>query len=133
MSLALRAHAGDEPRFRAIAAQHCELPGINAGRAILAGLVHAKHRGGIGAAVAGPPTGHALLGFKVRSGMSAAPQSERMAFQPAMEMPRKRNCTWSQPMHGACVICFNSSDVVAPDGLAVQVVKPSKIFASTPA
>jgi hypothetical protein len=48
-------------------------------------------------------------------------------------MPRKRNCTWSQRIIGAWVICFNSSDVVAPVALAVQVVNPSKIFASTPA
>ena len=43
--------------------------------------------------------------------MSAAPPSERIAFHPAIEMPRKRNWTSSQRTSGAWVICRSSSSV----------------------
>ncbi len=53
--------------------------------------------------------------------ISAAPPSDRIAFQPAIEMPRNRNCTSSQRTSGAWVICFRSSAVLAPLVVAAQV------------
>src|SRR4051812_34542622 len=131
--LLLRRHAGDQLGFGAIAAEHRELAGVDACRAIFAGLVDAEHRCRVGTSIAGPPAAHTRRGFRVSSKISEAPPSDRIAFQPAMEMPRKRNCTSSHRTNGAWVIWLNSSAVVRPLPAAVHWVKPSKIFASTPA
>ena len=82
---------------------------IDPGRAIFAGLVDAQHRASVRSRVAWPPAGHVRLLRTVRIAMSAAPPSERIAFQPAMEMPRKRNWTSSQRINGAWLISFRSS------------------------
>src|SRR5205085_167755 len=116
-----------------VAAKHRKLTGINARRAIFSGLIDAEHRRRVGAAVAWPPAFHRRVVLRLKIRISAAPPSERIAFQPAIEMPRKRNWTWSQRISGACVICFKSSAVEPSVAIDVQVVKPSKILASTPA
>ena len=59
--LLLRRHARDLVRGAGIAPEHRQLAGIDAGRAIFAGLVDAQHRRPVGAAIAGAPAGgHAL-------------------------------------------------------------------------
>src|SRR6476659_3577306 len=133
MAFFLRRHARDELGFRTVAAKDRQLPGVDARRAIFAGLVDAQHGCGVRPPVAGPPAGHARLERRLRRRISAAPPSERMAFHPAIEMPRKRNWTSSQRTKGAWVICLSKSAVLAPFAKAVHWVKPSKIFASTPA
>ena len=59
--------------------------------------------------------------------ISAAPPSERIAFQPAIEMPSNDHCTWSQRTSGTFMM---SSRLVAP--VAVHSVMPSNIPSSTP-
>ena len=94
MPLLLRRHAGDQARGRLAVAEHRELAGIDAGRAIFAGLIDAQHRGGVGARVAGPPAGGGAQSrpgrFRLNHRTINAPARERIAFQPAIEMPRKR-------------------------------------------
>ena len=75
------------------AAEHGELPGIDAGRAIFAGLVDAQHRGDgprihWRPRVAGAPGwgGQAARGrFRLSHRITNAAPSERIAFQPAIE------------------------------------------------
>ena len=57
MDLLLRGHAGDDRGGFVAVAEHGELAGIDAGRAIFAGLVDAQHRRGVGARLAGAPGG----------------------------------------------------------------------------
>src|SRR5690242_14032578 len=106
MPLLLRRHAGDQLGFGAVGAEHRKLAGVDARRAIFARLVDADHRRTVGPAVAGPPRAHARCRLRLSMTMSAAPPSDRIAFQPAIEMPRKRNWTSSHRISGACVICF---------------------------
>src|SRR5262249_36317061 len=129
----LRRHPRDQFGFGAIAPQHGELPGVDPGRAIFAGLVDPQHRGAVGTAIAGAPAAHSFDPFSVRRVMTAAPLSEMIAFQPAIERPRNDHWIWSQRISGAPTICLSSSSVVAAWAVDVQVVKPSKILSSTPA
>ena len=55
-----------------------------------------------------------------------------MAFQPAMEMPRNENCTWSQRTSGAFSNAASGSPPPALAGL-LHVVKPSHQWYSIPA
>src|SRR5215207_6123661 len=121
-------HARDELGRRRIAAQDRELPGIDARCAELAGLVDADHRGRVRASLAWAPGAHARRAFSTRMAIRAAPVSDRMAFQPAIEIPNSDHCTWSQRTSGALTM----SCKVIPR-VVVQVVKPSNIPASTPA
>jgi len=67
--LLLRRHARDELGFGAIAAEHRELAGVDAGRAIFAGLVDAQHRCAIGPPFTGAPSGrrHLIVPFDASS------------------------------------------------------------------
>src|SRR5215210_5171023 len=95
-----------------VAAKGLELPRVNPRGAIFAGLVDAQHRLAVGAPVAGAPAAHARRPRSVSSRISAAPPSDRIAFQPASVTPRKRNCTSSQRTSGACVISLKRSAVL---------------------
>ena len=53
VALFLARHAGDEVRRGRALAEHGELAGVDARRAIFAGLVDAQHRGAVDLAVAG--------------------------------------------------------------------------------
>src|SRR4051794_4030634 len=114
MPLLLRRHSGDQLGFRAVAAKDGELPGIDPGCAIFAGLVDAQHRGAVRAAVAGAPAGHARRAFHDKARITAAPPSEMIAFHPAMEMPRNDHWTWSQRTIGAWTIARRRSAVLEP-------------------
>ena len=59
--------------------------------------------------------------------------SDRIAFHPAIEMPRKANWTASQRMTGVSMIEASRSSVVAPASTEEQVVRPSNTPSSTPA
>ena len=63
-----------------------------------------------------------------------------LAFTAPADSSRARNLTLLAALAitisgiiGVCVICFSISAVLRPLGRAEQVVKPGKIFASTPA
>src|SRR5438309_1347743 len=133
MALLLSRHPRDQLGFRTIAAEHRELARIDSGCTIFAGLIDAQHRIGVGTSVAGAPAAHARLPRSVSTEISAAPPKESIAFHPAIDMPRKRNCTSSQRTSAAWVICCSSSAVLPLFDRAVHCVKPSKILASTPA
>ncbi len=97
-------------------AEHGELAGIDAGRAIFAGLVDAQHRGDVGARLACPERrqaaskgpdarrrrrAHAARGFlRLSHRIASAPSIETIAFHPAMEMPSHDHCTSSQRTSG---------------------------------
>lgn len=73
-------------------AEHGELAGIDAGRAIFAGLIDAQHGRDVGGSVTRTPGGrcfaHAAFGLRRLSHrIAAAERVETIAFQPAMEMP----------------------------------------------
>ena len=122
MPLLLSRHSRNELGFRAIGPEHRELSRIDSRRSIFAGLVDPKHRRRVSATISRAPGRHARLPLNDRSRISAAPPSERIAFHPAIEIPRKRNCTSSQRTRGAWVNCFRSSAVLAPfvSGVAVH-------------
>ena len=113
MAVFLRGHARDQLGFRAVAAEHGELAGIDARRAIFARLVDAEHRRAVGPA---SPGRQRLIGAtpERQEGDRAAPPSDRIAFHPAMEMPRNDHCTSSQRTSGVATICFSRSAVVPP-------------------
>src|SRR5687768_8357854 len=110
MCLFLLRHAGDNSPGRAVLAEHRQLAGVDAGRAIFAGLVDAQHGVGVGPAIAGLPAAHPRP-FARSSVIAAAEPSERIAFQPAMEMPSSDHCTWSQRTSGTF---SKSSRLIAP-------------------
>ena len=62
--------------------------GVDPSRAIFAGLVDPQHRGAVDDSVAGTRHFRAL---HTSQEMTIAEPSERIAFQPAIEMPRKAN------------------------------------------
>ena len=58
-----------------------------------------------------------------RRAMAAAPPSERIAFHPAIEIPRSDHCTWSQRINGVAMM---SSRLVAPPvGAGRQPLEPA--------
>ena len=130
MPLLLRRHARDQLGFGAIAAgappagrrrsgsRHIRRPGRRA----------ASRRGRGAGRLDASRSWRAAL--RLRKAISAAPPSERMAFQPAIEMPRNDHCTWSQRTSGVAEDVPASG---APLPVAVQAVRPSKIPSSTPA
>ena len=120
MKLLLRRHARNQLRLGAIGTKHGELACIDAGRAIFARLIDAKHRGDVGPFLARTPARHARFALSISVTISPAPPSERIAFHPAIEIPRKRNCTSSQRTSGAWVICFRSSAVLVALGSVVH-------------
>ena len=130
MALLLRGHAGDQLRGRRVASQHRELAGIDARRAIFAGLIDAEHRSAIGAPVAGAPAagamGLSLAALLQRQHRRSSPRRRATgsrSSRPA-KCRRRRHCTWSQRTSGAFMICIEQSAMVAPPPVAVQVVKP---------
>src|SRR3954454_10463584 len=106
MPLFLGRHAGDQLGFGTISTKNRQLPSIDARRAIFAGLIDAKHGLGVAAGHARSSRAHARRSFRLRMRINAAPPSDRMAFHPAMEMPRKRNWTSSQRVTGEWMIWF---------------------------
>ena len=62
-----------------------------------------------------------------------AEQSERIAFHPAIEMPRNDHWISSQRISGVAITDFNISSTLPPAALEVHWVKPSKYLSSTPA
>src|SRR3546814_9720269 len=96
----------DLARHRVAVTHHRELAGIDARRAIFAGLVDADHRGG---AVLAHADDVVRRRSKVKT--SAAAASEKIALKPASEMPNSRHCATSQRMIGAAMI---SSSEIGP-------------------
>jgi len=130
----LLGHARHQLGFGAIAPKNRQLARVDSRRAIFARLIDAQHRIAVAAPIAWPPAAHPRRRLRLRNRIIAAPLREMMAFHPASEMPRKRYCTSSHRTRGACVICLSRSAVLPPPVIVdVQVVKPSKILASTPA
>src|SRR5213075_1162286 len=120
VTLLLGRHSRDLVRGGSASAKHRQLPRINPCRAIFAGLIDAKHRLPVGALVAGTPAvRHALRPASIAT--SAAPPSEIIAFQPAIETPNSDHCTWSQRTSG---VLRMSCRLLAP--LAVHWVTPSQ-------
>src|SRR5687767_8810053 len=125
MALLLRRHTRDLVRGGRIAGEHRQLPGIDARRAIFAGLVDPQHRFPVEPLVARLPA-HAFL--HASAAIAPAPSSEMIAFHPAMEIPTNDHCTWSQRTSGTLIM---SSSVAAP--VVVQRVMPSHQPSPTPA
>src|SRR3546814_16873584 len=86
-------HMRDFARHRVAVAQHRELAGIDAGRAIFARLVDADHRRGA-PVCPGWRVGHAADVGRRRSKVktSAAAPSEKRALKPASELPSSVHC-----------------------------------------
>src|SRR5688572_20055112 len=124
MALLLARHAGDEVRRRRALAEHGELARVDASRAIFAGLVDAQHRRAVDLAVAGARRHDRSLHTSQQ--MMMAEPSDRTAFQPAMEIPRKANWIWSQRTNGVAMISAR-----LPEPVVVQDVKPSSTRSST--
>ena len=81
MPLLLRRHARDQLGFGAVAAQHGELAGVDAGRAIFAGLVDAQHRS------ACPRAGRRGASRSSRRGLEAEKQDQRRAAERQDRVP----------------------------------------------
>src|SRR5581483_5823688 len=118
-SLLLGGHSCGQLGLRAIAPKDGKLAGVNPRGAIFARLVDPQHGIAIRAAIARMPVPHARRPLSVRIVISPAPPSDRIAFHPAIEIPRKRNWTSSQRTIGAWVICFSSSAALSPFPVAV--------------
>src|SRR3990167_3620559 len=123
--LFLFGHMRDFARHRVAVAHHRELAGIDARRAIFAGLVDADHRCG---ALASHAADVVFRRSKVKT-IAAAP-SEKIALKPASEMPSSVHWAVSQRISGAFMIA--SSDT-GPADPAAQGVIPSQKPYSTPA
>ena len=108
-----------------IAAKHGELAGVDARRAIFAGLVDAEHRSAIGAPVAGTPAAHRRA--PSASGRRSAPR-RRATGSRSSRPSRCRGTTIAPGRSGPAALHdrLEQSSVVAPLAVAVQVVKPSK-------
>src|SRR5436190_498469 len=142
MLLFLRGHAADLAGERMVLAEHGELAGIDAGRAIFPGLVDAQHRGGVGPRVTGAPGGRrrahmaagvAAFGFlKLNHRITNAEDREMIAFHPAIEMPNNDHCTSSQRTIGRLKTWFNMSSA-EPARAAVHWVAPGSSLSSMPA
>src|SRR3546814_4235979 len=124
-------HMRDFARHRVAVAQHRELAGIDAGRAIFARLVDADHRRGA-PVCPGWRVGHAADVGRRRSKVktSAAAPSEKRALKPASEMPSSVRCGTSQRISGAAMML---SSVTGPPCVVLHVVSPSPKPYSTPA
>jgi hypothetical protein len=65
--------------------------------------------------------------------MLNAPAIERIAFQPAIEIPHSDHWIWSQRTIGEDMMSFKRSAVLVAFEIVVHWVKPVKMRASTPA
>ena len=95
VTLLLHRHSRHSLRRGRIGTQYGELAGIYSGRAIFACLVDTKHGGAVRSPLPWPPrAGHrARPDVSVSQTTATAPESEMIAFQPAMEMPRNDHWT----------------------------------------
>ena len=64
--------------------------------------------------------------FRLSHRITNAAASERIAFHPAIEMPRNDHCTSSQRTSGAAMIGLKKSSADAAADGAVHWVKPSQ-------
>ena len=105
MPLFLHRHSRHELGGRRIGRKHSELSGVDTRGAIFARLVDSKDRVRIRAPLAGTPGAahRERLPVRVSQPISTAPDSDRIAFHPAIEMPNRDHCTWSQRISGTFI------------------------------
>src|SRR5690606_8022178 len=123
MSALLLGHGAYLRRIWRAVAHHGELPGIDAGGAVFAGLIDADHRGAIV---------HVRPLLATRTKTATAEAAEMMALKPASEIPAKVQGATSHRTRGASMIAASGSPPTSWIVLA-QPVMPSHQPYSTPA
>src|SRR5690606_36638081 len=116
-------HRADFARMRRAVPHYGELPGVDPGGAVLAGLVDADH---------GCTVGHPLRALASSRRIATADITQMIALNPASEMPPSVHGATSQRISGAFMIASSGSPPLLPTGF-VQGVMPGHQPYSTPA